>query len=192
MSVAREWVSQSRPASPRLLFLFLSAPLALRGDWGRRDERRDAKPNRHPPIKRLEHSLEDQIYRILRKARIITNVASNSLFAVPSNQEYCYVETGGRGSAMDPEAAALNTLLTLMARGEVGAAVGGEQGPYYPRRRPVSQQGGPAAPAVHGARGPAAHAGNTCHLLPPVTCNLPRDERGILLKVSITVIPLHF
>ena len=80
VGMAREWVSQGRPASPRLLFLFLSAPLALRGDGGRRDERKDAKPNRHPPIKRLEHSLEDQIYRILRKAKIITNVASNSLF----------------------------------------------------------------------------------------------------------------
>ena len=51
---------------------------------------------RHPPIKRLEYSLEDQIYRILRKARIITNVASNSLFAVPANQEFVYVETGGQ------------------------------------------------------------------------------------------------
>ena len=131
VGVAREWVSQGRPASPRLLFLFLSAPLALRGDGGRRDERKDAKPNRHPPIKRLEHSLEDQIYRILRKAKIITNVASNSLFAVPSNEAYCYVETGGRGSAMDPEAAAFNTLLTPMARGEVGTVVSSEQGPYY-------------------------------------------------------------
>lgn len=46
---------------------------------------------RHAPIKRLEYSLEDQIYRILRKARIITNVASNSLFAVPANQVWISV-----------------------------------------------------------------------------------------------------
>jgi protein SMG8 len=131
VSVSREWVSQGRPASPRLLCLFLSAPLALRGDRGAMDERKDAKPNRHPPIKRLEYSIEDQIYRILRKARIITNVASNSLFAVPANQEFVYVETGGAGSAMDPEAAVLNTLLSLMAGQEVAAVGGPEQGPFY-------------------------------------------------------------
>jgi len=27
-----------------------------------------------PPLKALQHSIEDQIYRILRKARIITNI----------------------------------------------------------------------------------------------------------------------
>ena len=128
--VPREWASQGRPASPRLLFLFLSAPLALRGDRGVRDERKDAKNHRHPPIKRLEYSLEDQIYRILRKARIITNVAANSLFAVPANQEFVYVETGGQGTAMDPEAATLNTLLSLLGGQEVGL-VADNQGPYY-------------------------------------------------------------
>ena len=50
--------------------------------------------HRHPPIKRLEFSLEDQIYRALRKARIITNIAVNSLFSVPANQEFVFVETG--------------------------------------------------------------------------------------------------
>ena len=45
-SLPREWISSGRPASPRLLFLFLSAPRALRGERGSQDERRDAKPNR--------------------------------------------------------------------------------------------------------------------------------------------------
>ena len=66
---------------------------------------------RHPPIKRLEYSLEDQIYRILRKARIITNVASNSLFAVPANQEFVYVETGGQ---VDPASYCYFYLLHLV------------------------------------------------------------------------------
>jgi len=130
VKVPRDWASQGRPASPRLLFLFLSAPLALRGDRGVRDERKDAKPHRHPPIKRLEYSLEDQIYRILRKARIITNVAANSLFAVPANQEFVYVETGGQGTAMDPEAATLNTLLSLLGGQDVDL-IADNQGPYY-------------------------------------------------------------
>ena len=69
-----------------------------------KDERRDAKPHKHPPIKRLEYSLEDQIYRILRKARIVTNVAANSLFAVPANQEFVFVDTGAKGNAMDIQA----------------------------------------------------------------------------------------
>ena len=34
-----------------------------------RDERKDAKSHKDPPIKRLEFALEDQIYRIFRKAR---------------------------------------------------------------------------------------------------------------------------
>ena len=44
-----------------------------------------------PPIKRLQHAIEDQVYRILRKSRVITNISNNSLFAVPANQEFVYV-----------------------------------------------------------------------------------------------------
>jgi hypothetical protein len=29
---------------------------------------------KHPSIKKLEHALEDQIYHILRKSRVITNI----------------------------------------------------------------------------------------------------------------------
>ena len=93
-----------------------------------RDERKDAKSHKDPPIKRLEFALEDQIYRIFRKARyrffymkfivdllyrisrfimiksfylnfntafrIITNIAANSLFALPANHQFVYVDTG--------------------------------------------------------------------------------------------------
>lgn len=110
--LSKDWINHGRPCSPRVLFLFLSAPVALRGSRGLKDERRDAKPHKHPPIKRLEFSLEDQIYRILRKARIITNISANSLFAVPSNQEFVYVETNG--DKMDPEAFILNNFFAMM------------------------------------------------------------------------------
>ncbi|KAI8421178.1 hypothetical protein MSG28_008249 [Choristoneura fumiferana] len=54
------WESHGRACCPRLLFHFRRGPSALR---------------RAPAaLKRLEHSVEDQLYFILRKARIITNV----------------------------------------------------------------------------------------------------------------------
>ena len=109
----------------------MSCPTALRGSRGLKDERRDAKPHKHPPIKRLEFSLEDQIYRILRKARIITNTAANSLFAVPANQEFVYVETGSQGSAMDLQATMINNCLSLMGSAEPVTDVFHDNGPFY-------------------------------------------------------------
>merc|ERR1719422_2626785 len=128
--IPKDWVNHGRPCSPRVLFLFLSCPTALRGTRGSRDERRDAKPHKHPPIKRLEYSLEDQIYRILRKARIITNVAANSLFAVPSNQEFVYVETGSMGTAMDTQATIINNCFSLMGSQDI-SDIATEPGPFY-------------------------------------------------------------
>jgi len=128
--IPKDWVNHGRPCSPRVLFLFLSCPTALRGIRGSRDERRDAKPHKHPPIKRLEYSLEDQIYRILRKARIITNVAANSLFAVPSNQEFVYVDTGIQGTAMDTQAAIINNCFSLMGAQDI-SDITPEPGPFY-------------------------------------------------------------
>jgi len=128
--IPKDWVNHGRPCSPRVLFLFLSCPTALRGSRGSRDERRDAKPHKHPPIKRLEYSLEDQIYRILRKARIITNVAANSLFAVPSNQEFVYVETGNQGTAMDSQASLINNCFSLMGAQDMSDFTA-DPGPFY-------------------------------------------------------------
>jgi len=34
---------------------------------------------KHPSIKKLEHALEDQIYHILRKSRVITNIRYEEL-----------------------------------------------------------------------------------------------------------------
>src|SRR5205085_840206 len=61
-----------RYCSPRALFVFKGCPDDL------------AKS-------RLECSLEDQIYRTLRRSRIITNNCGNSLFAVPSNKPYVHL-----------------------------------------------------------------------------------------------------
>ncbi|XP_015514721.1 protein SMG8 isoform X1 [Neodiprion lecontei] len=77
----KDWATNVRPCSPRVLFYFETCPSSFRDSEGGN-------------IKKLEHSLEDQIYHILRKNRIVTNISTNSLFAIPANQEFVYVHTG--------------------------------------------------------------------------------------------------
>lgn len=90
--VSAEWIQNGRPCSPRVLFVFLTCP--LEGSSSELlDVRVKSKSSKLSPIKKLEHSLEDQVYRILRKSRVITNISNNSLFAVPANQEFVYVRT---------------------------------------------------------------------------------------------------
>ncbi|XP_059470994.1 nonsense-mediated mRNA decay factor SMG8 isoform X2 [Neocloeon triangulifer] len=73
--VGADWVAQQRLCAPRMLFYFESKQLGARSQ-----------------LKRLEHSVEDQIYRLLRRCRIITNSTVNSLFAIPLNHEYVFIE----------------------------------------------------------------------------------------------------
>ncbi|XP_071555169.1 nonsense-mediated mRNA decay factor SMG8 [Temnothorax nylanderi] len=85
-SLPKDWISNVRPCSPRVLFYFETCPAVFQD------------PNSEANIKKLEHSLEDQIYHVLRKHRIVTNISSNSLFAIPANQEFVYVHTGNTDS----------------------------------------------------------------------------------------------
>ncbi|CAB3373921.1 Hypothetical predicted protein [Cloeon dipterum] len=73
--VSADWTAQQRMCTPRLLFYFLSNQLDANKD-----------------LKKLEHSMEDQIYRQLRRCRIITNSTTLSLFAIPPNQEFVFIE----------------------------------------------------------------------------------------------------
>lgn len=82
--IPKDWISNARPCSPRVLFYFESCPIPML--------LQDADNGGN--IKKLEHSLEDQIYHVLRKNRIVTNISSNSLFAIPANQEFVYVHNG--------------------------------------------------------------------------------------------------
>ncbi|GAB6031120.1 hypothetical protein CHUAL_007928 [Chamberlinius hualienensis] len=86
--ITDEWAEAGRPCSPRALFAFQMTHQEL--DDGSSSTRSAKKL---PPIKKLEHALEDQIYKILRKSRVITNISMNSLFAIPANQEFVYVQT---------------------------------------------------------------------------------------------------
>nr|XP_020496214.1 protein SMG8 [Labrus bergylta] len=88
--VSKEWKVNCRPCPPRLLFVFqMNGTLKVSNgsdSGGNLD-----KPKKHSPRRRLQHALEDQIYRIFRKSRVLTNQSSNCLFTVPANQAFVYV-----------------------------------------------------------------------------------------------------
>ncbi|XP_040192769.1 protein SMG8 [Rana temporaria] len=94
--VGLEWKLNARPCPPRLLFVF-QLNGALRGvepsGRGGGQLAADSKPKKHSPKRRLQHALEDQIYRIFRKSRVLTNQSINCLFTVPANQAFVYIVT---------------------------------------------------------------------------------------------------
>ncbi|XP_022244438.1 protein SMG8-like isoform X2 [Limulus polyphemus] len=108
--ISQDWVQAGRPCSPRVLFIFqTNAPEFQSESIDSSDGTGKTRSKKFPPIKRLEHALEDQIYRILRKSRVITNISGNSLFAVPANQEFVYV-TSKKSLIVDPLGYLMNQL----------------------------------------------------------------------------------
>ncbi|ROT82205.1 putative protein SMG8 isoform X2 [Penaeus vannamei] len=90
--ISKDWVSFGRLCAPRVLFIFSSHLLpaqirsgqdnsAVHRSMGGHRSYRTSPPS---PLRNLELALEDQIYRLLRKSRVITNISANSLFALPS------------------------------------------------------------------------------------------------------------
>lgn len=53
--ISLEWITNTRPCVPRLLFYFERCPKNVTN------------------LKKLEHNIEDRIYNILRKIRIVSN-----------------------------------------------------------------------------------------------------------------------
>ncbi|CAJ1063425.1 protein SMG8 [Xyrichtys novacula] len=89
--VSKEWKVNCRPCPPRLLFVFqMNGSLKVSSNGSDSGGNPD-KPKKHSPRRRLQHALEDQIYRIFRKSRVLTNQSSNCLFTVPANQAFVYV-----------------------------------------------------------------------------------------------------
>ncbi|XP_013992760.1 protein SMG8 [Salmo salar] len=107
--ISKEWKVNCRPCPPRLLFVFqMNGALRSYGGNGSDPSGGNAdKPKKHSPRRRLQHALEDQIYRIFRKSRVLTNQSSNCLFTVPANQAFVYVVPGPEE---DPVAAVLGQL----------------------------------------------------------------------------------
>lgn len=95
--ISKEWKLNCRPCPPRLLFVFqMNGALRVGSCMGGNgtDGTGVEKPKKHSPRRRMQHALEDQIYRIFRKSRVLTNQSSNCLFTVPANQAFVYVVGG--------------------------------------------------------------------------------------------------
>lgn len=69
--ISKDWLMNGRTCIPRLLFYFERCPKGVTN------------------IKKLEHNMEDRIYHILKKTRILT--VPYPIFALPLNQEFVYV-----------------------------------------------------------------------------------------------------
>ncbi|XP_007057794.4 protein SMG8 [Chelonia mydas] len=113
--VGKEWKLNCRPCPPRLLFLFqLNGALKVDPPPGRGQDLcgqlEKPPPKKHSPKRRLQHALEDQIYRIFRKSRVLTNQSINCLFTVPANQAFVYIVAGGAQDGEDPVAMLLEQL----------------------------------------------------------------------------------
>jgi protein SMG8 len=71
--IGKDWVHHMRPCTPRLLFLFETCPrLVMKSTLD--DIAKELPENHKLSIKKMEHSIEDHIYRIFRRMRIVTNI----------------------------------------------------------------------------------------------------------------------
>ncbi|XP_029956077.1 protein SMG8 [Salarias fasciatus] len=142
--VSKEWKLNCRPCPPRLLFVFqMNSSLKVSGNGSESGGNPD-KPKKHSPRRRLQHALEDQIYRIFRKSRVLTNQSSNCLFTVPANQAFVYVIPA---SDEDPVGALLSQLRSncILCEQEAAVTVSGPRRYQQMRRsarQPVGDPGG--------------------------------------------------
>ncbi|XP_069113163.1 nonsense-mediated mRNA decay factor SMG8-like [Argopecten irradians] len=96
LPVSKDWYHSGRPCSPRVLFVFNKS-----GQHDPLVDENDTVSKKSSQARKPQHSMEDQIYRILRKSRVITNISNNSLFAVPANQEFVFLY-GHQPEVTDP------------------------------------------------------------------------------------------
>jgi hypothetical protein len=69
--IPKWWTSHARPCNPRLIFYFATCPIGLRGTRGTTEViKKSGQVSKHPPIRRLEFSIEDQIHRTFKKAKL--------------------------------------------------------------------------------------------------------------------------
>jgi len=92
-TVGRDWWVNGRPCPPRLLFVMQRCHLQGASQTSSSTSVDHSSKKKKPPLKRLQHTLEDQIYKILRSSRVLTNNAVNCLFTVPPNQAFVHIMT---------------------------------------------------------------------------------------------------
>lgn len=147
-AVSKEWKVNCRPCPPRLLFVFhMNSALKVSST----SDSAPDKPKKHSPRRRLQHALEDQIYRIFRKSRVLTNQSANCLFTVPSNQAFVFVVPA---TDEDPVALLLDQLQSQCTLAEPEAG---------PRRYQLMRRS---------ARPPAPEPGAGPFSGPPADCSL--------------------
>uniref|UniRef100_A0A0A9YQ54 Nonsense-mediated mRNA decay factor SMG8 n=3 Tax=Lygus hesperus TaxID=30085 RepID=A0A0A9YQ54_LYGHE len=83
MDFKDEWFFQGRLCSPRLLFVLACPPDILF------EETEEEQIQR---IKRIERAIEDRIYMILRKSRIVKYVCNRAFYSIAPNDEFVFVE----------------------------------------------------------------------------------------------------
>lgn len=76
--LSKNWTHLGRPCSPRVVFVF---------------EAYDMHEHLGANKRKYELYLEDQLYRFLRKSRVITNICSNALFAICNQANFVYIST---------------------------------------------------------------------------------------------------
>ncbi|XP_040036390.2 nonsense-mediated mRNA decay factor SMG8 [Gasterosteus aculeatus] len=139
-AVSKEWKLNCRPCPPRLLFVFQMSGSLKVSAHGSESGGNPDKPKKHSPRRRLQHALEDQIYRIFRKSRVLTNQSSNCLFTVPANQAFVYVIPA---DDEDPVGALLGQLRSVctLCEPDPGPVVSGPRR-YQQARRSTRLPGG--------------------------------------------------
>lgn len=152
-AVSKEWKLNCRPCPPRVLFVFHMSG-ALKVSNSSEPGANPDKPKKHSPRRRLQHALEDQIYRIFRKSRVLTNQSSNCLFTVPANQAFVYVVPAADD---DPVGTLLEQLQSHCALVEQDCVSG-------PRRYQLMRRSARAPAALEPGAGPFSG--------PPADCSL--------------------
>lgn len=90
----------ARFCSPRFLFYFEQCLHDLDGSEA---------------LNRLEFDMEDKIYRMLRNEYIITNNSANSLFSIPRNKRFVYINADAE-LLKDPLTESIETLLQFLEK----------------------------------------------------------------------------
>ncbi|XP_026284537.1 nonsense-mediated mRNA decay factor SMG8 isoform X3 [Frankliniella occidentalis] len=110
--VPKDWVQYGRLCTPRLLFLFEKCPASIKKQSLSENGETPGSNRKVPAIKKLEHAMEDQIYHVLRKNRIISKSSMNSLFAIPANQEFVFIPTS-RDSMRDSRTELIDSVISM-------------------------------------------------------------------------------
>lgn len=126
-----EWIATGRPCSPRVLFVFEPVnSISWMPDCKLPSQLSSERVIKEISVNRrkFELKLEDQIYRFMRRCRIITNICSNSLFAICNQKDFVFLSTKSN-AIKDPQSYLNHVLLNFCSketdRRRFGDGVGG-------------------------------------------------------------------